>query len=837
MSEEECKSGNCPPIYRNLGCASFGEQKYVTAEMLRQGCMNDEYLYRQIQELWRWTGPVTRKRFNPIPLDESKSYGVAQSTDGTINFDKQHNELIHINFSRYNAVQAPYTTDETSIVYHGEDLIDVAKSDTIVYATQTHDGGIQKEVTIPKELATKTSKTTRDYSPFTVFETDSSGNIKKDSEGNPIVISDSMLCNEYYYIGFDRNRHYETRPNWLVNSLNGEIPGITRAQTFKARSSGVLEEVVLNLHGSTNTGTPLVVEIRRTELVNGVYQPVNSDEPHLAYQEVRFTTTDPGVMAIHFDHPPIVNKGETYAIVLLSPLSHPSNCYWVGGWNRHCKAEIYEDGDAFLSENCGYTWIRYGKDDSSLAYHQGSQAPQDFAFQCHITNTTESYDPNKEYYCYFKPFRTGPVNLFALTSVTDNQKSNTSVTFQLWTGSDWTEISRDQTQDNTYSWDNPDDRRQETLFRATLQSLDGKSAPSIYALGITLGVDPAKKAYARTEYYRPARLGTILGANVWGRVNAPYITEPNTSCAVEIIRDTIVMEHFELIEPTSIYRYRHLLDNDTANKIPVPPTDPSPSEEERYKAKMKTYCESNPAVIATFRAEGVYILGFFTGLTFRNNPASNVLSCSFISSVNTGDVVNMGEYHDFVVDYITGELTFYTNIIGGTDSAGNTVESILSEGRISIEYNPCFIRDLNGAMVYDASSESYVADEKNDMPFSLDYLNEKLTITEEHLNQGYVPLRTYALDPMRSITLNDGTSSQESLIEDEDYSIDYDNHNINIMFNSDSTNATKFKAGDTLTCEYTPDLDDTGIALGYKLTRTNTDNQVTIQKNWIEYKT
>lgn len=57
------------------------------------------------------------------------------------------------------------------------------------------------------------------------------------------------------------------------------------------------------------------------------------------------------------------------------------------------------------------------------------------------------------------------------------------------------------------------------------------------------------------------------------------------------------------------------------------------------------------------------------------------------------------------------------------------------------------------------------------------------------------------------------------------------------MFNSDNTHTTQFKQGDTLTVEYTPDLDDTGISIGYKLTRTNTDNQVTISNNWIEYKT
>ena len=87
--------------------------------------------------------------------------------------------------------------------------------------------------------------------------------------------------------------------------------------------------------------------------------PVGSDEPHLAYQEVKFTNSDPGVFSVVFDHPCTVEEGETYAVVLLSPLSHPTNCYWIGGWNKHCHADVYEDGNAFYSFNSGYTCDAY----------------------------------------------------------------------------------------------------------------------------------------------------------------------------------------------------------------------------------------------------------------------------------------------------------------------------------------------------------------------------------------------------------------------------------------------------------------------------------------------
>ncbi len=67
-------------------------------------------------------------------------------------------------------------------------------------------------------------------------------------------------------------------------------------------------------------------------------------------------------MSVTFDHPCTVKKGANYAIVLLSPLSHPTNSYWIGGWNKHCHADVYKKGNAFKSFNCCYTWVSYGKE-------------------------------------------------------------------------------------------------------------------------------------------------------------------------------------------------------------------------------------------------------------------------------------------------------------------------------------------------------------------------------------------------------------------------------------------------------------------------------------------
>lgn len=351
------KITDVPPSYKNLQLESYGEQRYVHSEMLQQYMANDEYLLQLCRKIEYLTPPAVRKHFIlQESFYEEESYGCTVQGEN-IRFDNNRSKQVWIDFNNLDLIDTVKTT---------------AFIDQRVQTDQTQNTSVEKQCTIPLTETSTIDSTTRDYSPWTI----------RDQQGN--ITSDDMTCNEYWYIGFDRNRNYETRPNWLANQLNGEIPGISRAQTFKAKENGLLESVVLNLKGGTNTGTPLVVEIRRCELVNNVFQPVDSDQPALAYQEVRFNNTDPGVYSVTFDHPPIMEKNQTYAIVLLSPLSHPTNCYWIGGWNKHCHADVYEDGNAFWSWNCGYNWVRYGKDEDEIDYHWGKYAPQDFAFQCHI---------------------------------------------------------------------------------------------------------------------------------------------------------------------------------------------------------------------------------------------------------------------------------------------------------------------------------------------------------------------------------------------------------------------------------------------------------------------
>lgn len=193
----------CPPVYKNLGLMSFDEQREVTVQMLRQICKNDEWLKQNLEKIEYLTPAAIRKRFTPIPVDKSNSYGYKITSDNNVIFDTATDKEVQVNFE-------------------DDSLIDLSKTTCLIEAIE-QEGKIIHQAKVPQLVNSTIDKSTRNYSPWAV----------KDSSGN--IIGGDMTANEHWYIGFDRNRHYETRPNWLENQLNNEIPSIGRAQTFKAK--------------------------------------------------------------------------------------------------------------------------------------------------------------------------------------------------------------------------------------------------------------------------------------------------------------------------------------------------------------------------------------------------------------------------------------------------------------------------------------------------------------------------------------------------------------------------------------------------------------------------
>ena len=763
----------CPAKYKNLGLMSFDEQKEVTIQMLRQICMNDEWLKEEIEKIKYETPAVSRKRFSPIPVDTANSYGYKISTNNDVVFDSSSDKEIEIDF-----------TDLS--------LIDLSKTDCVIESI-LNNGEIVTQAKVPKITSESIDKSTRNYSPWAV----------KDDKGN--IIGGDMTANEHWYVGFDRNRHYETRPQWLENQLNNEIPSIGRAQTFKAKSTGLLESVVLNIKSNEgqdkhNTASPLIVQIRKTVEKEGVLYPeelacdYDGKYTVLAQQKIRFTNTSPDIVSIKFDQPCTVTKNETYAIVVLSPLSHYSHCYWLGGWNKHCHADVYEDGNAFYTFNNGMTWILYGKDDD-VEYHQGRYAPQDFAFQCHIKTFTTGYDKDKDFWLYLKPIFSNPVKSVRLSQTDTGEASDGNLQLEYWGSNDgrnWRKFTNNRLDFSTYTC--------MTFIKVRMRTKINDT-PLIEYLRVELDTDIPDEMYVRTHYYYP-KTSPMLGANAWGRLNAPFTVEPSVSCEAEIIRDREVAEHFIIIEPKDIENFTWLGEIN-ADKVTGKTND------QNYN-----YLVDNPGAITALKEhqiyvtgytnnKGNYIPGFFDSLDFISSPAYPILSCNL--QPISGKTINYGEWYDFTFDYSEDKLTFFNDIL-------NTIPA----GTFTITYNPLFIDHLTN----------------EEMPLILDYFKETIQITEEMLTNRRVGLRAPCLDPLRDVYLND-----EEILEDVDFTVDYNTNELIFPVLNTDDESTLLNLNDLLEVVYTPSLDDAGISIGYYAKRENIRKQCYIKPNYIEFKT
>ena len=224
-------SDKCKASYKNLNrIKSYSEQAYATVQWAQQACMNDEWLRQQVEKLSYLTPPAVRKRFAPVLVDDLQSYG--HNVVGTDVF-----------FSNS-------TDEEINIDFQDMGLIDLNKSDC-AFDTYMDNGETFIQARVPIK---------------TVSSTDTS--VKNHDGGG---------TNSYWYVGFDKNKNYQLRPDWINDHLDHEIPSVCRAQTITIPNdflsngqTGKLVSVDLQIenNGTTasNWGSPLIVQVFKTQL-------------------------------------------------------------------------------------------------------------------------------------------------------------------------------------------------------------------------------------------------------------------------------------------------------------------------------------------------------------------------------------------------------------------------------------------------------------------------------------------------------------------------------------------------------------------------------------------
>ena len=257
------------------------------------------------------------------------------------------------------------------------------------------------------------------------------------------------------------------------------------------------------------------------------------------------------------------------------------------------------------------------------------------------------------------------------------------------------------------------------------------------------------------------------------------------------------------------------------------------------------YLIDDPTAIELLRENNVYVkpwtddeevehgLSFYTideeenrvdiPFYLKNSPAYPIIECQIQPAGDEG-VCNYGEWYDFSVDYDNDSITLAEDLIND-----------VPVGSITFTYNPIFIQDLTQSEIgrtYNGVNSSYTSN-----PLVIDYFKQEFIVSDDILESRQVPLRASPVDPLRSVILNKDTDDERELIEDNDFVVDYTKGMLIFNIVDEEDYSTILNLNDKLEVIYTPNLEDTGIALGYVCTREgNTDKQVKILPNWVEYK-
>lgn len=881
---------------------SFSDQRYATVQLMEQICRNDEYLKQYCERLNYLSPPAVRKSWlNPSKfIDEQQSWGYEIGNDNQIRFSSKHHETFYVDFNEESLSDSdrkivPVNKDQTTaqiITVHdnainipdGETYESTEGSDdytsTTVCRLPTHEERHHENAVF--DFSTRNFKSgdkwdsawyvgfnksknyyvrpdwLKDWRDFEIPSVVRAQTFKAKTNGTLVAVSLALAyngsgynsnagCPLYVQIWPTHKRtvrkiKWDSSTNntgyvWLKDNAGHTL--YPKRKHYRKTSKG---KYVEDKKGDYVHDYETVVWPGSKNAFNkyGKIQKFN-DRYHPLAQAVY----DPGKQGanmfptITLDTPIKVKKGYSYAIVLFSPLTEWKHCPRWCGWGRNSVKDKYADGMAFFSEKNGYNFKRHGASDLKRKYKLGKYSPADFAFQCHIrtkdevNSTTNPYNDGV-HYLYLEPIITNPITHIQISAqdsgdtTTDN---NINIQYQYSTdGRTWTPISTSKQELAEPS--------KVLFFRALLWKKEGvNDTPEIQSITIDLDTQLPEEMYVRTPFYTPSS-DTILGANVWGRIYAPFTTDPSVECTVEIIENTTPMDHFTIIELDDVEKYMTDYDMDVTD---ITGKDTSEIAEyltnhyevlEEFK-KYNIYLQ--PKVIEDY----LYKFSFtpdggdmkipddgtddtLSGLVFTNQVASPILECILQPQSSNFDTKKYSEWIHFDFDYTNNTLIFDKDVL---------LE--MNPGDLAVSYNRVFIDGLTSKQVGVHIDESTGLKEEG---LILDYFKEKITITDEQAELRRVKLKVNPVDPIREVILNKDTDYELELKEGFDFNLDTDTNELEFVVNSDDGVSSVIKANDELQVVYTPNLNCNGIAIGYHAKRIDTSKQVAIKGSYIEYK-
>lgn len=677
--------------------------------------------------------------------------------------------------------------------------------------------------------------------------------------------SDSNNKGQYKenYSSYQKYVQYQKKLKYTSGKKKGQ---------YKEKDGNIITETAYRKYDETkDSGKTIYVREREyiqwvghNKKINGKWAP-NIDHP---LAETSYSKVGDPWPTIKFEKPCIIEEGKTYAIVVFSPLSDWKHCPRWGGWGRNCKRDNkYPDGNAFMSEDNGRTWKRYGKNGADtnvngkvLEYKKGKYTPQDFAFECNVETEAAKIDTvynNDEEYLYLKPILTNPIKEVKLSYEGEGHENTLGQLVHIEyevsiDGDEWLHIDNATPVNFASSIEDNEGLPRMLLVRARLWRDDVEEAktltPFIKNMRVMLTTGLPVEMYARTSFHIP-KTEPMLGANIWGRIYAPFVNDSTVDCSMEIIQGETVTDHFNFVklsdvdeklmeleldypevesidgENRAIYltehpeiiielkqRYTYIIPYESDNKLYLLSFAPSYASEDRVITKT----EDDDSF-------GYFPVG---GLSFSNEVAYPIISVRSQSPTpDSSDGVDVfSEWIDYTFDYESNELIFKPSTLDD-----------LVEGDLEITYNPIFISGLSPDEVgIHIDEETGLASDG----LILDYFKEKIIISDENIETRRVSLRAKPTDPIRQVYLYDSSFGENNepreLFEDKDFTLDIETNEL--VFKSEDNSNVIFTNGDILQVVYTPSLEDSKLALGYFAKRTDTNMQVHIKDVYFEVK-
>jgi len=529
--------GDIPPKYTNAGDAAYGDQVYVGSDLLESYSASLQYLYDREGDLSTQIMSPMRKRFNPINtvVRMDNSWGTAYN-DGQAVFQ----------FST--STSTIYTENFTNAAAQ---YIDKIRSNCIIELVDSADGtnGVGMARQHPTLTLTDPAVTSTDM----------------DYEG-PWAGGLSSI-NEWWYVGYDKTKPWSKKLANIADPLSANIPSMARAQVFTATkpvgwtgtipdtSHGRVYDISLNLSGSTHAEENLYVEIRNVSGSGSSAKPGTTVIAREKIAKNKFSGAGGRIVSVVFSQKPMLTFGSQYAIVVRSPYTSYTQHYGLGGWQAGCfatdKTKIYggvgsTKGNCWTSYNNCYSaagWIKHDKTNAGqgLPYHEGKHAPVDFGFRITMNPVTVGYSTSVADWLYLVPVTTNPIQSVVL-STSSNQGT---VVYQVSSDHvNWHTVNVG----NAWTWNFATgavgERNSTHLWiRASMVAVSAPTPANILGITATITTAQATDGYIETYFYNP-KLSQPQGMTNWGGINAPYHNEPNTTVAVDVIRNMVKAQAF-----------------------------------------------------------------------------------------------------------------------------------------------------------------------------------------------------------------------------------------------------------------------------------------------------